>query len=168
MSLDATIAGVNADSYISVANADTYHGNNLNVTDWTGATTADKEKALKMATRLLDERVDWIGTKNSSTQALRWPRAAVTDPDGYAVETTEIPTAVTNAAAEFGKFLLAENLVDDSDGKGIQSVKAGSVEITFDKNDTADVLPEIVYEMLRGWGTIHTRSKFGTVSVVRT
>jgi len=168
MALDATTGGASADSYISEADADTYHGNNLNVTDWTGAPSSDKEKALKMATRLLDERIDWNGSKYTEAQSLRWPRSNVTDPDGYAVGTDEIPTAVTNATAEFAKFLIAGNRVDDSDGKGISRVKAGSVEVDFDKTDTADVLPEIVYEMLRGWGTIHTRSKFGAVAVVRT
>jgi len=29
-------------------------------------------------------------------------------------------------------------------------------------------MPEIVQEMLRGWGTIYARAKFGTVPVVRT
>lgn len=168
MALDSTIGGASADSYISVADADTYHGNNLNVTDWTGASSSDKEKALKMATRLLDERIDWNGSKYTEAQALRWPRSNVNDRDGYSVSTSEIPTDVTNATAEFAKFLIAGNRVDDSDGKGISRVKAGSVEVDFDKTDTADVLPEIVYEMLRGWGTIHARSKFGSVAVVRT
>jgi len=39
--------------------------------------------------------------------------------------------------------------------------------LNFDKTDTAGVLPSIVQEMLRGWGAIHARAKFGTVSVVR-
>ena len=168
MALDATIAGASADSYISVADADTYHGTNLNVTDWTGASNDSKERSLKMATRLLDERIDWVGSKNTDAQALRWPRGLVTTPDGYAVETTEIPTAVTSATAELAKYLIAGDRVADADGKGIASMAVGSIDLTFDKTDTADVLPSIVREMLRGWGTIHARSKFGTVAVVRT
>jgi len=167
MALDATIGGASSDSYISVADADTYHGTNLNVTDWTGAIAANKEKALKMATRLLDERIDWVGSKNTDAQALRWPRGLVTTPDGYAVETTEIPTAVTNATAEFAKYLIASDRTGDADGKGIASLGVGAIDLTFDKTDTADVLPSIVREMLRGWGTVHARSKFGTVAVVR-
>jgi hypothetical protein len=168
VALDATIGGTSSDSYITVADADTYHGNNLNVTDWTGASTADKEKALKMSTRLMDERIDWIGEKNTDTQALRYPRAGVTTPDGYSVETTELPTPITNACAEFAKYLIASDRTGDASGKGITSVGVGSVSLTFDKTDTADVLPSIVSEMLRGWGVIHERAKFGVATVLRT
>jgi len=168
MALDATIAGASADSYISVADADTYHGTNLNVTDWTGASNDSKERSLKMATRLLDERIDWIGSKNTDAQALRWPRAAVTTPDGYAIETTEIPTAVTNATAEFAKYLIASDRTDDAEGKGLIEASIGSIEVAFNKADTKGVLPSIVQEMLRGWGIDHERGRFGSVSTVRT
>ncbi len=168
MALDATVGGASSDSYITVADADTYHGTTLNSTDWDSAVTATKEKALKSATRLLDERIEWNGSKYTEAQSLRWPRSNVTDPDGYAVGTDEIPTAITNATAEFAKRLISSDTTGNAEGKGVSSVKAGSVDITFDKTDTADVLPDIVSEMLRGWGTIHSRAKFGTVAVVRT
>jgi len=167
MSLDATISGASADSYITVADADTYHGDNLNVTDWVDATTANKEKALKMATRLLDERIDWIGSKNTDAQALRFPRSSLVNPDGYTVSSTLIPDIIGNATAEFAKYLLAADRTGDADGKGLIDTSVGSISVTFDKSDTADVLPDIVREMLRGWGAIHARSKFGTVAVVR-
>ena len=39
----------NAESYISVADADTYHSNRGN-TDWAALTTAEKERLLRIAT----------------------------------------------------------------------------------------------------------------------
>jgi hypothetical protein len=168
MAIDASIGGLSSDSYSSVASADAYHADHLYAADWTGATTSNKEKALKMSTRILDERVDWIGVKNTNSQALRFPRAGATDPDGYAVETTEIPTALINATAEFARHLIGSDLTLNADGKGVGSVTVGSINVDFDKSDTADVLPSIVKEMLRGWGEIHTRSKFGVASIVRT
>ncbi len=167
MAIDSTTGGLSADSYSSIASADAYHDDHLYSTDWTGANTGNKEKALKMATRILDERIDWIGVKNTDSQALRFPRAGATDPDGYAVETTEIPIALINATAEFARHLIGSDLTVNADGKGIGSLGVGSIDITFDKSDTADVLPSIVKEMLRGWGQIFTRSRFGNASIVR-
>lgn len=168
MAIDATVGGASADSYSSVSGGDDYHDDHLYSTTWTAASTADKEKALKMATRILDERVDWIGYKNTDAQSLRWPRAAALTPDGYAVLTTEIPAAVGNATSEFARHLIGTDLTVNADGKGIDSLSVGSISVNFDKEDTADVLPTIVREMLRGWGSVHSRARFGIVNVVRT
>ena len=72
MALVATVNGATSNSFITVAEADTYWATNLYATNWDGATTANKEKALKMATRILDEKVAWVGTRATSTQALGW------------------------------------------------------------------------------------------------
>jgi len=166
MALDATANGASADSYITVADADTYHDNHLYATDWTGATTANKEKALKMATRILDEKIEWSGTRTSSTQALGWGRTDVTD-DGQVVSSDSVPQSIKNATAEFARHLISSDSTGDEDGKGLTSISVGSVALSFDKTDTAGVIPSIVQEMLRGWGIIYARAKFGTVPVVR-
>jgi len=166
MALDATPNGTTSDSYVSVSDADAYHATHLYSTDWSGATEANKEIALKMATRILDEKVDWSGSRATSTQLLGWGRINVTD-DGQTVESTVIPQAIKNATSEFAKSLLASDTTGDAQGKGLTSLTVGSIELTFDKTDTSGVLPSIVQEMLRGWGTIHARAKFGTVALVR-
>ncbi len=166
MALDATVNGSSADSYITVSDADAYHAIHLYATTWTTASTANKEIALKMSTRILDEKVDWSGARATSTQSLAWGRTGVTD-DGQTVSSTEHPQAVKNATAEFARHLLGADLTLNSDSKGISSMGVGSISLTFDKNDTSAVLPDIVQEMLRGWGDINARSKFGTVKVVR-
>lgn len=167
MSLDATAGGSSADSYTTVAESDTYHDNHLYATDWTGATTANQEKALKMATRILDEKIDWSGSKSTSSQALAWGRTGVED-DGYSVSSSIIPNPIKNATSEFARHLLGSDLTGDAQGKGLDSLAVGSITLSFDKTDTAGVIPSIVQEMLRGWGTIHARAKFGTATVVRT
>ena len=166
MALDATVNGSSADSYVSVADADAYHDNHLYASTWTSASTANKEKALKMATRILDEKIDWVGTKATEQQALGWGRYDVTD-EGYTVSSTIIPQPIKNATSEFARHLIGSDLTGNADGKGLSSLAVGSVSLTFDKNDTAGVMPDIVQEMLRGWGEIHARAKFGTVAVVR-
>ena len=103
----------NAESYISVGDADTYHtafGN----TGWSGD-TATKEVALRNATQYIDSTYlkRWKGTKNKSTQALMWPRYGVVTIDGWPITGTEIPLALKRATAEAAMRALTEELVPD-------------------------------------------------------
>lgn len=168
MAIDATAGGASADSYATVAEGTSYHAAHLYGSDWDNATPDNQERALKMATRLLDERVSWKGSKETEAQALRWPRSNVTDLDGYSIAATTVPQEIKNATIEFARHLIAGDTTADADGKGLTRLKVSSIEMEFDKADTADVLPSIVTEMLRGWGVVNTRSKFGSVAVVRT
>jgi hypothetical protein len=164
--IDSTPSGENANSYISVSDADDYFSNHLYPSDWDDSTIEIKESALIMCTRILDEKIDWIGNKNTSKQALAWGRSGVID-DGYDVDSTIVPEPVKNATAEFAKHLIADNSTENADGKGLEKLEVGSVKLTFDKADTADVLPNIVQEMLREWGNIWTRNKLTTIPLTR-
>lgn len=55
--------------YGSAAGADTYFGGQLYATDWTGASTGDKTKALTMASEAVN-RLKYKGVKNSVYTAL--------------------------------------------------------------------------------------------------
>lgn len=167
MALDATAGGASADSYATVAEGTSYHAAHLYGSDWDGATLDTQERALKMATRLLDERVTWNGQKETEAQALRWPRVDVADLDGYAINSGVVPQEIKNATIEFARHLIDSDTTGNADGKGLKRMKVSSIEMEFDKSDTADVLPSIVKEMLRGWGVVNARSKYGTVAVVR-
>src|SRR3954469_6502800 len=72
---------VNANTYASVADGDAYHEAHLYATAWTAATTPNKEAALAMAARLIDEEFQFNGYRVSSSQALQWPRSRCPDPD---------------------------------------------------------------------------------------
>lgn len=164
--IDPTPGGDNANSYISVSDADDYFSNHLYASDWDNASIENKESALIMSTRILDEKIDWIGSKSTKEQALAWGRSGVID-DGYDVSATIVPEAIKNGTAEFAKHLIADNSTENADGKGLEKLEVGSVKLTFDKSDTADVLPNIVQEMLRGWGNIFVRNKFAAASLIR-
>jgi hypothetical protein len=83
------------------------------------------------------------------------------------VSSSIVPSPIKNATSEFARHLLGSDLTVDAQGKGLESLAVGSITLAFDKTDTAGVIPSIVQEMLRGWGTIHARAKFGTATVVR-
>lgn len=79
MAIDATPAGTAADSYLTVAEADTYAGNRLGpeVDAWQAATLEEKEKALKQATTSIEtwqRRAGGYAVVYSSTQLRLYPR----------------------------------------------------------------------------------------------
>ncbi len=155
MALDATVGGASSDSYISVANADTYFGTDsrLRATAWTGETTAQKEAALKMATRRLD-REKYQGLKVDSGQALKWPRQWAIDDDGEEYATDAIPGIITDATCE----LALQYLIDDDDGEvpqldtGLEEfdeAEIGPMRVKRRKSYRADQLPAHIKGMLR-------------------
>lgn len=119
-----------AESYISVADADTRH-TNLGNTAWTGS-TAVKEAALRKATEYLEQRYSrrWRGTRLLRAQALSWPRyGAIVH--GWDVDSDEVPAAVANACADLALKTLSETLNDDLD-QGIVREKVGPLETEYD------------------------------------
>jgi hypothetical protein len=167
MALIATASAIDANAYCTEAEADAYNETHPASTDWTGDSIT-QSNAIITATRWLDERVAWSGTKATQAQALRWPRASVTDLDGFAVADTVIPAAIKNAAAELARHIMASgDLTQEADGKGLLSMKVSTIELTYDKADTKGAMPTVIGEMLRGWGVVNTRHKFASAALVR-
>lgn len=142
----------NANTYVSRAEATTYHDAHLYADAWTDADVADQDRALAMATQLIDDYFPFEGGKVTETQALEWPRWNATDRDGWAIDGDEIPTAVKNATAELARWLLAENRTADDDTKGFKRMKVGPLELETDRTDRKPVLPGVVRQMLRPFG----------------
>src|SRR6185436_6166277 len=74
---------VDANAYANAADGDSYHDGHLYASAWTAATTGNKEKALVLATRLIDAQVQFNGFRRFNAQALQWPREKCVDPDRY-------------------------------------------------------------------------------------
>jgi hypothetical protein len=166
MSLEATASGINSDSYATIAEADLYHSAHLYSSSWVSASLANKEIALKMATRILDEKVKWNGVKTNETQALNWGRSNVKH-EGFDIDENIVPKVIKNATAEFARHLLTSDSTVEAQGKGLESLEVGSIKLSFDKNDVAEVVPVIVQAMIEGWGRMRTKTNFGAVSLVR-
>ncbi len=126
---------VATDSYLSVADADTYWANRNNST-WSGATTAQKEKALREATQYIDGAYNFIGALASYTQALAWPRTGATITSGnfkgaYFTE-TEIPTQIKNACAELALEALSARLAPaEKRGGQVKRIKVDVIETEY-------------------------------------
>lgn len=106
----ATAGDATANSYITVAEGDTFAGDVLPTPAWSTATADNKIRALLAATARLDE-LEWIGTRAADTQALAWPRAnAKCGEKDYA--STVIPAEVKRGTFELANLLLKDVTVD--------------------------------------------------------
>ncbi len=164
MALDTTAGGANADAYCSLAEATAYFATRMHASSWGDLTEANQEAAIKWATRLLDDLMDWKGQKADRDQALRWPRNWVYDPDGWSVDGTTIPTFLKNATAEFARYLAAEDRLDDPDTLGYSEIKLGSLALKMDKRDRKSIMPTSVWHMIKHYGN---RSTGGPLTLQR-
>lgn len=124
-----------AESYISVAYADTYF-DNRGITLWATLLAAEKEQALRRAIDYLGQvyRLRWKGSRVNGTQALDWPRAFV--------ERDDFRYAGLNGAAVIGgQFYYPSNEVPEE-------VKRANAEIAF-KAASGDLAPDIGQRTIR-------------------
>jgi len=125
-----------ADSYLSEADADTYVAAHGNSTDWSGASTSDKEEALRLATQYLDLKYGqrWKGLRANTDQALDWPRSGAEDRDGYAFDSDALPQALVDATAEMALRHITETdgiMPDQATSSSLESekIKIGPIEL---------------------------------------
>jgi hypothetical protein len=69
----------NANSYLSVANAQLYFDARLYPEAWNAFDPDKKSAALQWSTKLIDANTQWKGYRTTTTQALEWPRIYVPD-----------------------------------------------------------------------------------------
>lgn len=144
-------ARADAEAYISVADADTYHTSRGN-TAWTGTDTA-KEGFLRKATdyMLQTYRERWKGWRVATSQSLDWPRYGVQLTDTYSgaigfyqLASNAVPIEVTRACAELAlRVASGEELLADIQ-PAIIAEKVGPIEVTYASRSTAIVPPRIV------------------------
>lgn len=149
--LVATPGAANANSYLTLAEATAYYEGRLPSAAW--ATSASKEALLVMATRTINGyflgrrtaivvegnmpayRVGarWTGAPSDGVQALAWPRTGMLNGNGYAIGGTIIPQELKDATTELAIRLASGDSTADisSSVKGITSIKAGSVALSF-------------------------------------
>ena len=170
VTIDATAGGANANSYITLSEANTFVEAMIESTDvskWTTATDDQKNRALYTATQRLD-RERFIGARATNTQALQWPRTGVRKPDTYVntyatgfpfrisedyFSETEIPDQIKRAQIELAVYL--KNNTDGISLSGLndfKNVQIGSLNVTPDKTGAvgADHVPPMFERYLTG------------------
>ena len=131
IAIDATAGGASANSYATLAEADTYMTARLNASSWeTDASDDDKNRALVEAARELDPMA-WDGLRTDGTQALSWPRQWAYDPDSPVqdyYDTDVVPQRVKDAQCELAFAFIKAGTTD----LAVQDSSAGVIEKTVD------------------------------------
>lgn len=168
--IDATVAGTNSNSYITLTEADAYWADHLYSTTWDALTDDNKNKALVMATRYLDDWVDWKGIKASDNQSLRWPRYDVVDRDNYWIDGDVIPPFLKDATAELAGYVAIADPTAEPDTKGFSELKVGELMLKIDKDDrdSTTAIPDSVKAIISHYGSIRDRTGPKIVKLVRT
>jgi hypothetical protein len=76
---------------------------------WFAASTQEREEALRVATRVLDE-LPWKGERATAHQSLEWPRKGVRRDDGAPI--TGVPPEVKEALSFLAGAFLAGDPLD--------------------------------------------------------
>lgn len=122
----------NANSYVTLAEADDYFGSHLFYADnWDDLGEPDKENALMTATAMLDGIMNWYGYISSFSQALGWPRYGVADREYRVIPTDAVPQAVKIATMELAMFLSRGDPFAAASSTGVDRLKVDVIEIEF-------------------------------------
>jgi len=138
MNFVTTPGASDANSYATLAEADSYHEGHLYASAWALAASGEKIIALIMSTRLLDAMPGaWTGSASLETQALGWPRSGMLSRNGYAIASGTIPVDLKNAEAEFARQLIGSDLTETNAivAQGISSLSAGPVSLSFQQSE---------------------------------
>ena len=135
--ITATAGSTTANSFVTLAEAETYMEARLNASVWDAATDDTKNRALVESRREIDAMV-WQGERTTEAQALAWPREWVwnpDNPDGDYYDEDVIPTRVKNATMELAfQFVIAGSTdvaaLDSS--VGVIREKVDVIEVQYD------------------------------------
>jgi len=149
--LDATVGGPSANSYATVAEADTYVDERMDTADWDGASADDKARALIMASRRIDQE-SFEGVKadiDPEDQALEWPREGADGPDGHVFDHNELPERLKQAAYELALVIVGDSsFLDDTGLESFSEVSVGPLSVTPRHQQKGGELPETVKRLL--------------------
>jgi hypothetical protein len=146
---------LNTNSYVTIADADTYFETRIDSAEWEAADDETKEQALVTATQLIDER-HWIGAAVSSSQALAWPRkdAIYYDPrmgQQITIANDEVPSQVKIAVYEQALHLVQNEDLIAQKVQTFESISVGSIRLTDSNGDVTktSITPSIIIKPLR-------------------
>ena len=158
-----------ANCYAHRDDAVIYHRAHLYASAWDLAIDADKEKALVMATRLIDAQWLFGGVRTHAEQALQWPRQGCPDRDAETglVEEDVLPQNLTDATCEMARELLVVDRTTAPPGEGLKYANVGSTQTGYSKTDVRPILTHVTQALLKRFG-VSIETKSGTVNLVRT
>lgn len=167
MTIDATVGGASANSYVTEAEIEDYFSGHPYGTSW-----EYDERRLMYAAILLDSLVAWFNYKWSYEQAREFPRNTFyNDSDFLALQFPEpiIPPEIKHAQCELDLYLLNNTSTFLSDNS-FKNLEVGPIKVEFNTSaaNSQPMLPPIVEAMVSKYGKIkHSGSGIGVSTIVR-
>jgi hypothetical protein len=155
---------LNTNSYVEIADADTYFETRIDSANWFDAEDEIKEQALVTATLMVDDN-SWIGSAVSSSQALAWPRKNAFYYDtrmgtNITVADSEIPNKVKVAVYEQALHLINNEDVLMGQSQTFESISIGSISLS-DSNGDVTRIPKRPAAVLKGIKSLVVRGSGG-------
>lgn len=146
----ATLKSETANSYVTLAEADSYFETVPDETNWDNKSNDAKNRALISACRWIDS-LNYYGDRCDEDQALKWPR------NNYTVDDVELACTAIPNSIKYAQYELARQLANDTEAitgnKGTdgtyEEVKLGEIEVKYNTdsqgvgtiNNVFDVYP---------------------------
>ena len=169
--IDATIGGVSANSYVTLAEANAYFDSSYNRTAWTALVPVDATKSILLveATRLIDTYFVFNGLPTSVDQALQWPRVDALDVNRETIADDVLPNELKNAVCEMAYHLLSNGGLTLNEIE-FTKIKVSSIQLDFNTLTSSSGFPKNVKLMLSAFGstTIVGASGITQARLVRT
>lgn len=153
-SIIATVGATNANSFGTLAEANTYHETVVHVDGaWDDVDADIKQPALIMAQQQMTSLICWTGYIANSTQKLPWPRNGMWERNELVyILSNVIPDEVKWCQFELARLLATTDrtLEYEVGVNGILRLKAGSVTIQFKDQYLSGpaVIPSVAYNLL--------------------
>ena len=148
--VNATLKSETANSYVTLAEANTYFETAPEESTWDDKTDDQKNRALISACRWIDS-LNYLGDRCDNDQALKWPR------NNHHVDSVELVCTAIPLPIKHAQYELAKALANDTDAmtgnKGTdgtyEEVKLGELEVKYNTdsqgvgtiNNVFDVYP---------------------------
>ena len=148
--ITATLKGETSNSYVTLAEANTYFETAPEESTWDDKSDDQKNRALISACRWIDT-LNFLGDRCDNDQALKWPR------NNYHVDNVELVCTAIPKGIKSAQYELARALANDTDAitgnKGTdgtyEEVKLGDIEVKYNTdsqgvgtiNNVFDVYP---------------------------
>lgn len=148
--INATPKSPTANSFVTLAEAEAYMAERLNVTAWTGSDDTKSQALITASYRVNQEQFE--GYQTTTSQNLKWPREGATDDDGEEYDPDTIPNIIKWATYEEALALLNRGNQDLLHNTGLEEykrVKVGELEIERNMSYVAGQLGENVKRILR-------------------
>lgn len=141
---------VDAESYISAADASAYHAARGSAAWAALASDAVREQLLRKGTEYMESAYGerWQGCRMTGTQALSWPRSGVVV-HGYSVASDVVPQAVQRACAELALRAISGDLSPDLSAQ-VKQETVGQISVTYADGARQQVKFQAVDGLLSG------------------